>query len=473
MILFVPMLTHKPPLWLAIVVALFWGGGFGTPLLAAEEKRVELTIAQSREVAVNALNAQRPELALQIGKGLLQRDAQDGFAHFIIAKALQQMGHPRDGRRAAGRAFRFAKTEPDKFSSSQLAARLSYEEKRFTLAQYWLRRSVEFAQTPQHRKQVASDYRRLRAENPWNIQLRFSIAPSSNVNGGSDTGWFVIEGVPAVGLLSRSAQALAGISAVADVTAAYRFSQNTNHAAYVTGRFYTRQIRLSPSAARAVPGVRNKDYSATAAELGLRYVLRAKKHDGVSTFRATIGKNWYGGNAYSSFSRLGVEHGFRVAKRSRLTFSGSYERRDYERVGLAPAYITRVSANVQHRLEGGSALQIGLFGNKTTSNQVNTSSESATAYVSYDMGKPVGPAQFAFSLGATYQDYPAYRVGLIVAPGGRQDTVGFATVSATFHKLDYAGFVPKLTLRAQKNSSNISRYDSTQVSVSLGIQSSF
>ncbi|WP_456387646.1 surface lipoprotein assembly modifier [Profundibacter sp.] len=383
------------------------------------------------------------------------------------------MGHPRDGRRAAARAFRYSENDLDKFSSSQLAARLSYEEKRFTLAQYWLRRSVNFVQSPQHRQQVANDYRRLRAENPWNTQLRFSVAPSSNVNAGSDSNLSIIEGVPVVGLLSRSAQALSGISAVADVTTAFRFSKNANHAAYLTGRVYSRQIRLSSAAARAVPGVRNRDFSATAVELGVRYVFRAKKHDGLSTVRAIIGKNWYGGDPSSTFSRLGFEHSLRAAKRTRLTFSGSYERRDYERVGRAPAYIARFSANARHRFEGGSALQLGVFANNTTSTWVNTSSKSATAYVSYDMGKPVGPARFTFGIGATYQDYPNYRVGFIVVPGGRQDSVVFANVSATFDKLDYAGFVPKLTLRAQKNASNVSRFDTTQVSVTLGIQSSF
>lgn len=466
------MLIHKILSRLAIGIALLGGAG-AAHAQSAPTTRIDLTIAQARQVAVNALRAQRPQLTLRIAKGLLQRDAQDGFAYYLIAKASQQLGQPRDGRRAAARAFRFSKTDGDKFTSAQLAARLSYEGKRFTLAQYWLRRSVNHVQTPQHRQQVANDYNRLRTENPWNTQLRFSVAPSSNVNAGSDSNLSIIEGVPAVGLLSRSAQALSGISAVADVTTAYRFSKNANHAAYLTGRVYSRQIRLSSAAARAVPGVRNRDFSATAVELGLRYVFRAKKHDGLSTVRATIGKNWYGGEPSSTFSRLGFEHSLRAAKRTRLTFSGSYERRDYERIGRAPAYISRFSANARHRLESGGALQIGFFANKTTSTWINTSSKSATAYLAYDMGKPVGPAKFAFGIGATYQDFPAYRVGFIVVPGGRQDSVVFANISATFDKLDYAGFVPKLTLRAQKNASNVSRFDTTQLSVTLGIQSSF
>lgn len=440
---------------------------------APQDNNVTLTIPQSRQVALNALRLQQPQLALHIAGGLLQRDARDSFAHFTIARASQQLAKPNKARRAAHRAFRFSKTPVDKYASSQLAARLAYEAKHYTLAQYWLRRSVNFVQTPQHRKQIANDFKRLRSENPWNTQLRFSIAPSSNVNAGSNTNLATIDGVPLVGVLSRSAQALAGTVAVGDISTTYRFSANAKHAAYLTGRIYTRQVKLTSAAARSVPTLRSKDFSATTVETGLKYVFRPGKGDGLSTLRATIGKNWYGGDAYSTFSRLGYEHSFRVAKRLNLTFSGSYERRNYESNSLSPTSVAKVGGRIGYRFEGGDFIQFGVLTNKIDSGTPNTTSASATTYVSYQMGEPVGPATLAFGVGATYQDFPSYSVGFIVAPGGRQDAIVFANVDATFYALDYAGFVPKVTLRAQKNSSNISRFDTTQLSVSIGIQSSF
>jgi len=482
MLLFVQMLIHKH-LGRGLLVALlgFSAAQQSIGKTASQEGNVTLTIPQARQVALNALRSQNPRLTLHIAGGLLQRDARDSLAYFMIAQASQQLGEPNTGRRAAARAFQFSKSKEDKYASSQLAARLSYDAKRYTLAQYWLRRSVNFVQTPQQRQQIASDYKRLRAENPWNTQLRFSIAPSSNVNAGSDTNLSTIEGVPVVGILSRSAQALSGVVGVADTSTSYRFSQSTNHSAYVTGRIYSRQIQLSSAARRAVPAVRNKDFSATAVELGLKYVFRTgmqggkqgEKRGGLSTLNAIIGKNWYGGDPSSVFSRLGYAHSLSAGKRTRLTFSGSYERRDYNATGRAPTFITRVMGSARHRFKDGGAVQFGLFANNTTSTWVNTSSISATAHLSYEMGNPIGPAMVSFGIGATYQDFSNYSVGFIVVPGGRQDSVAFASVAATFNTLDYAGFVPKVTLRAQKNNSNISRFDTTQLSVSIGIQSSF
>lgn len=471
---FAPMLIHKL-VRRGLLVAFL--GFSAAPLVygqtAPQEGNVTLTIPQSRQVALNALQLQQPKLALHIAGGLLERDARDSFAHFTMARAAQQLKTPNKGRRAAARAFRFSKTPGDKYASAQLAARLSYEGKRYTLAQYWLRRSVDFVQTPQQRKQVARDFKRLRSQNPWNTQLRFSITPSSNVNAGSDTNLATIDGVPLVGVLSRSAQALAGTVAVGDISTSYRFSANAKRAAYFTGRIYSRQVKLTQAAARSVPLIRNKDFAATTVEAGLKYVFSTGKRNGLSTIRGTIGKNWYGGNPYSVNSRLGYEHSFRAAEQTSLTFSGSYERRNYDLARLASTSIARVGGSATYKLEGGDSIQFGIQVNKTTSKTINTESASATAYASYAMGKPVGPASLAFSLGTTYQDFPSYSIGPIAAPGGRQDTTVFANVAATFKGLDYAGFVPKVTLRAQKNNSNISRFDTTQLSVSIGLQSSF
>lgn len=450
---------------------------------AQQDNNVTLTIPQSRQVALNALRLQQPALALHIAGGLLQRDARDSFAHFTIAQASQQLARPNEGRRAAARAFRFSKTPQDKYASSQLAARLSYEAKRYTLAQYWLRRSVNFVETPQQREIISRDFKRLRSENPWNTQLRFSIAPSSNVNAGSNTNRFTIDGTQVWADLSNSAQALAGTVAVGDVSTSYRFSANAKHAAYLTGRIFTRQVKLTsaserranirPPTALPAPLVRSRDFSATTAEVGLKYVFRRGKGDGLSTVRTTIGKNWYAGDAYSTFSRLGYEHRVRPSNRLSLTFTGSYERRNYESSRNASASIARVGGRAGYRFEGGDAIQFGILANNTDSKTASSTSASTTAHISYEMGKPVGPASLAFGAGATYQDYPNYISGNVVAPGGRQDAIVFASIGATFNTVDYAGFVPKVTLRAQKNKSNISRFDTTQFSVSIGIQSSF
>lgn len=470
---FAQMLIHKRLIWLVLGVALLGGLSSAAIAQSTPAPNVTLTIAQARQVAAEALHNGQPRLTLRIASGLLQRDARDPLAHYMIARANQQLGQPRAGRRAAALSFRYAKTARDKYAVSQLAARLSLEEKRFTLAQIWLRRSINHAQTPQQRDLIAKDYKQLRPANPWNTQLRFSIAPSSNVNGGSDSVFSIIDGVPLVGLISRDARALSGTAAVADLTTSYRFVTSKKRAAYVTGRFYTRQVRLSGRAQREAPGARNRDYSATTAELGLRYVFADTKGKGFSTIKANIGQNWYGGDPKSTFARLEYGYSFRANKRTSLSFSGSHQRQNYVASFRHQTVSNNIRGNLRYALENGDAFGLGVIASKTTSATANLTSNSATAYVSYELAKPIGPAAVSFSLGATHYDFPAFNVGLIRVPGGRQDTTLFGTVTLAFEKLDYAGFTPTVTLRARKNSSNISNLNSSALTASIGIKSSF
>ncbi|MEE4348327.1 MAG: hypothetical protein V2I53_16140, partial [Paracoccaceae bacterium] len=85
----------------------------------------------------------------------------------------------------------------------------------------------------------------------------------------------------------------------------------------------------------------------------------------------------------------------------------------------------------------------------------------------------VGPARLSFALGAARSDFPDYAVGFILVPGGRQDETIFGSVEMLFEAFDYAGFVPSMTVRAQKTRSNVSRFDASEIAVSFGVRSRF
>jgi hypothetical protein len=76
------------------------------------------------------------------------------------------------------------------------------------------------------------------------------------------------------------------------------------------------------------------------------------------------------------------------------------------------------------------------------------------------------------SLGASWQHYADFTVGLPV-PGGREDETLFGQVEFTLQALDYGGFVPSLRVQARKTDSNVSRYDTRETTVSFGIKSAF
>ena len=83
--------------------------------------------------------------------------------------------------------------------------------------------------------------------------------------------------------------------------------------------------------------------------------------------------------------------------------------------------------------------------------------------------------QTRWSLGLTYgiSDYESYQVGLFRVPGGREDASVYGDINVSFDNVGYAGFVPTLRLRAGQKSSNVNRFDTSEVSLSLGFESKF
>jgi hypothetical protein len=73
-------------------------------------------------------------------------------------------------------------------------------------------------------------------------------------------------------------------------------------------------------------------------------------------------------------------------------------------------------------------------------------------------------------LGKTdYDDY----VAVFSVPGGKQDYATYADVNVLLPDVDYAGFAPSVNFRAGRTRSNVSRFETRELSVSLGFQSKF
>ena len=441
---------------------------------------ISLSLEQARGVAAAALQQGDSGLALQIGQGLLQADATDPLAHFIIAQALRQQGRTREARQAAALAYRHAKTDIQKFEAAQLAARLSVDAEEFTRAQLWLRRSLLHAPDPAMRPRIEQDYRQVRAMDPLELRLRLSIAPSSNVNNGSDSPYALIDGVPVIGLLDGLSQALSGVTATADLSLGYRLRATKGSQTQALLRAYGSRVWLDDSArelANSFPGaaVSNDDFSFALLEAGLRHVQRTGAGAGAGFVAAEIagGRNWYGGDPYQRYLRLGLTHGIRLSESTTLSLGAEAERRGFEDDINQPIETLGLQASLGYSISNGDRVSLSLAWRDSDSEARNAVSTRRTAYLRYEMARPVGPARLSFTLGAADTLYPNYAVGFIAVPGGRQDDTVFGSVDILFQDLDYAGFAPTLTLRAQKTRSNFSRFDASELAVSFGIRSLF
>jgi hypothetical protein len=428
-----------------------------------------LTLAQADALAAQALGAGQPRLAYDLSKGLLQADRRNPRAHYYQALALSQAKAYGAAEKKAALAYWHAKTDEQRFQAANLAAQLSFADDRLTGSQFWLRRAVDHAPDEVARAQTVTAFQNVRARNPLRFDFRFSTTPSDNVNNGANSPLNVIDGVPVVGTLSPSAQALSGFVTTAQAALSYRLSKSETQETRLRGRVNARRVDISDP----VPGLSGDDLSSTVLELGLSQYLRGTSEAVIWKFDLDGGRVWYGGDPLYDFARVGATRHQRLGARLQLSFGASFEDQLYESPRGADSTVAIGFAGLGVNLTGGGQIGFQVQYRDTDSNGVNRASDQWTGIASYQMGRALGPANLEFSLGISQLDYSSYQVGFIVVPGGRDDTSVFGGVTATFNDWGYMGFVPTLSVTTERSESNISRFDVEETSITLGIRSEF
>ena len=277
-----------------------------TPTVARDPEKVELTLDQARQVAVQALNSNDPSLAVRLGKGLLKANPTDPFAYYLIASGYAQLNNPTLARRAAGYSYRFSDTGTGRFQAAQLAAKMAFDSGNYSLSQIWLRRTAIHATDSADKKRLADDYKLLRRINPWSLRIRTDIRPSDNVNNGSDTSLNIIDGVPDGGTINATARALSGIIASLDIAPSYRINASENSATRLGGRLFVERVSLSDSARTIAPRATGSDFGSTYAELSLTHFMTAgpPESGGSASLGLAVGDSWYGGARSYQFARI-------------------------------------------------------------------------------------------------------------------------------------------------------------------------
>ncbi len=440
---------------------------------SGEADAVPVTLDQARQIAQAALEQGEPRITLEIVSSLLQANPKDSHALLLASAANRALGEAKFGRRAASLAYRHSNNRAQKLQAAQLAAEAALAEERPTLTQIWLRRASLHTETEAEAEVIARAYRRMRAINPWSFNIDLSIRPSSNVNNGSESDLQIIDGIPVVGQLSGGAQALSGLIGTLTFGTEFRLRANETSRTSLGARTQIQRVSLSSEAERIAPEVSSRDFAQTYADLSLRHTFSVGTRPGeFASVGATLGGLWSPDDLEYSLLRLEAERVWRPKEGYRLSLSGSvtgYNRdgnfNDSASFGLRGGY-TR-------KLDNGDGLGFTLAYDKSDSDAPNRRSESVNARVRYSFARAWGPAQASASLSVSHADYQDYRVGFIEVPGGRQDTGAYADLSLFFADYDYAGFAPRVTIRAGRKSSNVSRFETRELSVGLSIQSKF
>lgn len=462
-------------MWRTKATALFAHAVFFVAAGSAQSQGVPpvLTKVQARELMAHALRTDQPQAAAQIAHAFLREDGKDPSAHYALAMVHARSGDIDAARKSSRLAFRYSQSDVQSYMSASLSARLAYQDKSLTWAQYWLRRAHSDAPNDVQRRIVERDFKRVRNQNPFRFWIDTSVAPSSNVNNGSVSRYMIIDGVPVIGVNVGDAMALSGIEAMFNARFSYRFHETETSETRAIGRYFTRQVALSDEAKQTAPGARGSDYAYSLLEGGVRHAFRTSKEAPVWSVGAIVGRAWYAGDPSYDLARLEGGFGKQLSGNKSLSILAKREwRRDTDAPNGTDAF-SGLSFGFSQKLARGDTLstQLSLY-HTEDSNPVFTS-RGGSANLRYSFAKPLGNIQISTSLNVGYSDYPDYRVGFIPVPGGRQDLSIAGEVDLSFLNMQYAGFAPTMTLRALQTDSNVSRFDTRQLSVNIGIRSSF
>jgi hypothetical protein len=400
-------------------------------------------------------------------------DPDDAVALSILAQAAFQMGDFATARTAAAKIYRSDAPANRRYQAARLAALAAANEDRFTLSELWLRRALIVAPTPEDVAETTNDARQVRRVNPWSTNVQLSFAPSTNITGGATSELNDIDGVPIVGVLSASAQALTGFVAQADLRTSYRLNETRTSRQTVSVRAYARAPIPIGEDLQAIwdEGVEIEEFSTARLEFSFSHDQAVE--DGLFGINADIGGYWSGAEYDYSYLRLGADRTFRISPDLSLTGAGYAEQRftpeDFEREDL----VLSLTGSVTSRLPDGSQGSATLSWLGRQSDSIINTYNSYTLQLGYTPAEQFGPVELSGSVGVQYTDYPDYVVGFILVPDGREDTRLFGNVTAVVPEYSFAGFSPLVRMSVGTTESNVSRFEVGEFGFELGLRSTF
>jgi len=434
---------------------------------AAQGEQISLTPQQLVITAGRALAARMPDAALDMAQALLQRDPNDVQALLIKARALRDMGQFDDASKAAKSAWSLAQSAPEKFGAAMVMAQISSSDGRRTVAQVWLRRATQHATTDRQRAQARRDFQYVRARNPWSLKLSFGAAPSSNINGGTNTDTITLFGLPFE--LSPDAQALSGYQVNASVDLSYRIAGNGQSETRAGLQAYAHANRLSPTAIALAPDARGADYNYASAAATLVHTRAAQIPGRKLTYSLNIGRNWYAGSPLSDFASTQAQLGMGLGGASHLTVRARADAQRNIAPGAGTLFLGALSGDLLRPTDSGAAFRLSFGAQKSFSSDATQQYTQAQVGLDYFFAKPILGTNLSMGISASQKDYAAS----YYTTNGRHDFQLSAHVEMRFGQVQYYGFSPVVTVKTAQTTSNVALYSTDSTSIALGFRSNF
>lgn len=428
---------------------------------------MSLTPDQTRALAVAAHNQHQPALARDLALVLLERDPRDSLALQILAASYFALGDFDASAAAGRRAYGAAQSRQHSHDAAMIVAETQFRRGRIGAARLWLRRAVQYSQTPQERDLAIRAFQGIGTQQKLKSTLSFGVSPSSNINGGSSSDTLILFGIPFT--LSGDAQALSGFEAHAGASLAYTLSESARHQTSIGANVESRAYALSDAAKAQAPTASAGDYAFTAIEAFVTHRFAPEGATGPVTLTFVAGHNWYGGDDLSDYLRTEAAREWRLSQSMGLQVSGALERQWRKDSATRSATVQSVNATLVQVLRNGDRLTYGLGARNTDAHATDTRHQAVTGSIGYAFGRPVLGVALSANLGIEARDYALSPY----SPDGRHDLRVNGTLSVLLPKLSYLGFAPQIDLNATRTDSNISLYQSSDVGIGISFRSAF
>lgn len=429
-----------------------------------------LTPAEMRGAAALSLDTGQPEQALALAEALLMRNEGDVLALVIQARALRDLGREDEAVAAAREAWRAASTQDERYAAAMVTAQALSSRGNRTMAQIWLRVAVETAPDEARKQRAIRDFRYVRARNPWETQLAFSIAPSDNINDGSIRDEISFAGLDGV-VLTGAARALSGLEISGGVATRYTLTESQTHRTRAGVSFYYETYVLSDEARDIAPDVEGSDFAYGSVALTFGHEWRPSGWSGPLDLNAVAAWSWYGGERYGRTLEVSAARTFALGQRNRLRLGFALDQFALEPNEDAEdrAFSTELEVQWLRLLRGGALFAVAASMRDSESDNAQLDYARSRLSLSYSPGEPILGARATFGLEFEQRDFDTYPF----EADGRHDDTAKLSVDLVFRDLDYYGFVPTVSLSRSDTASTSDRFDKAETGLNLGFRSAF
>lgn len=429
-----------------------------------------------QEQAEAALVAGEPTETLRLAQEMLRTQPDSFAALYLLSLAQSDLNDPQSAAASGARAYAAATREDARFETARFVAGAHFQAGQYTRSAFWLRRAANHAPTEADLQFIAEAYAATVDANPLSVQIAASIAPSDNVNNGSEDGVLQLEGIGLTFILPEDRRSLSGVGFSASSELKYRISQGPQQSTQLIGSVSAVTYALSQDAKDLlasspnpeVRAVKGSDFSTVTAAIGISRQQNNISPFGPVNLDLNLGTYWEGGERLVNFRDISIEQVFPINRNNRFRLTVFNRVQDALTPALLDSTTTDLIGTYDHILANSDQLQLSFSTRRKDAGFENSFDEYQIG-VGYAVAEPLYGIQLSTSLQIGYRTYEEFTTTL----DGRDDQFISASGTAKFRDVSYFGFSPSITLAATRTESTAEEFTSSTLQLLFGVESNF